>query len=152
MTHEARFNLERVNTPIGQMLIVTDSEQQLRALDWEDHERRMQKLFVRHYGSDALRLHELSEPSGARRALQAYFEGELDALTRWPTATNGTEFQRRVWGALRLIPSGQTISYGQLAARVGCNLRRAALLGLQTAPIRLPSPFLAIASSAQTTH
>ncbi len=32
---------------------------------------------------------------------------------------NGTEFQRRVWGELREIPLGETISYGELARRLG---------------------------------
>ena len=36
-----------------------------------------------------------------------------------PLAPAGTEFQRRVWSALRLIPYGQTWSYGQLARQVG---------------------------------
>jgi O-6-methylguanine DNA methyltransferase len=36
-----------------------------------------------------------------------------------PTATNGTDFQREVWAALRRIPAGVTVSYGGLAATVG---------------------------------
>ncbi|TMA44133.1 MAG: methylated-DNA--[protein]-cysteine S-methyltransferase, partial [Deltaproteobacteria bacterium] len=31
----------------------------------------------------------------------------------------GTEFQRRVWGALRKVPPGRTVSYGELARAVG---------------------------------
>lgn len=38
---------------------------------------------------------------------------------RFPLALEGTPFQRRVWRALQSIPSGQTISYGMLAARIG---------------------------------
>jgi methylated-DNA-[protein]-cysteine S-methyltransferase len=55
----------------------------------------------------------------ARRSLQAYFEGDLDAVTCLPTATNGTDFQRTVWDALRRIPVGHTISYGALAVQIG---------------------------------
>lgn len=36
-----------------------------------------------------------------------------------PLAPRGTEFQRRVWRALREIPYGETISYGELARRIG---------------------------------
>jgi methylated-DNA-[protein]-cysteine S-methyltransferase len=36
-----------------------------------------------------------------------------------PLTTAGTPFQRRVWAALREIPYGETISYGQLADRIG---------------------------------
>src|SRR2546429_5742319 len=47
--------VERINTPTGRMMIVTDGEQRLRALDWEDHEPRMQRLLRRHYGEIHLR-------------------------------------------------------------------------------------------------
>jgi methylated-DNA-[protein]-cysteine S-methyltransferase len=50
--------------------------------------------------------------------LQAYFAGELTHFDL-PLAVDGTPFQRRVWAALREIPYGQTISYGELACRVG---------------------------------
>jgi methylated-DNA-[protein]-cysteine S-methyltransferase len=113
------FALERVETPTGRMLIVTDDDSRLRALEWEDHEPRMQQLLRRQYGPNAIRLSEVSRPSPASRALQAYFDGELDAVAGLPTVTNGTDFQRTVWAALRRIPSGHTISYGTLATRIG---------------------------------
>jgi methylated-DNA-[protein]-cysteine S-methyltransferase len=51
-------------------------------------------------------------------ALQAYFAGELARLNDITCATAGTPFQRMVWGALRTIPPGRTLSYGALAARL----------------------------------
>ena len=116
---EQIFSLERLMTPTGPMLIVSDDQQRLRAVEWHDHETRMERLFRRHYGANAIRLCETAQPSAARRALEAYFDGDLDALADLPTATNGTDFQRRVWDALRQIPVGQTISYGTLAVRIG---------------------------------
>lgn len=50
--------------------------------------------------------------------LRAYFAGELTEFDL-PMQLEGTEFQRRVWAALREIPYGKTISYGELAARIG---------------------------------
>jgi methylated-DNA-[protein]-cysteine S-methyltransferase len=50
--------------------------------------------------------------------LDAYFGGELTEFDVAFDAT-GTEFQRRVWRALCDIPYGETISYGELARRVG---------------------------------
>ena len=111
--------LERVATPTGPMLILTDDQHRLRALDWEDHEPRMRRLLARHYGRDGVRARETARPSAARRALEAYFAGELDAVAGLPTATNGTEFQRAVWRALCAIPAAQTVSYGALAAAIG---------------------------------
>ena len=52
------------------------------------------------------------------RQLQAYFCGELKGFNL-PLALEGTEFQLRVWNALRAIPYGETISYAQLAERLG---------------------------------
>jgi methylated-DNA-[protein]-cysteine S-methyltransferase len=52
------------------------------------------------------------------RQLQAYFRGELREFDL-PLALDGTEFQLRVWNALRSIPYGETISYAQLAERIG---------------------------------
>ncbi|HEX4446362.1 MAG TPA: methylated-DNA--[protein]-cysteine S-methyltransferase [Polyangiaceae bacterium] len=112
------FSLERLDTPTGGMFVVTDEQQRLRAIDWIDHEERMRRLLRAHYG-DALELRETSEISGARRALEAYFDGDLGALASQPTATNGTLFQRRVWDALRRIPVGETRSYGALAVAIG---------------------------------
>jgi methylated-DNA-[protein]-cysteine S-methyltransferase len=59
------------------------------------------------------------EPFAAAAAqLEAYFAGEL---TRFdvPLEPGGTAFQRTVWAALRAIPYGQTVTYGQLAAAIG---------------------------------
>ncbi len=54
----------------------------------------------------------------ARRQLREYFAGERRAFDL-PLAPRGTEFQRNVWWRLAEIPFGETISYAQLAARVG---------------------------------
>ncbi len=79
----------------------------------------MQELLRRHYGASGFQLREVSPPSEAARALLAYFDGNLDAIAELPTATNGTEFQRTVWSALRRIPAGRTVSYGTVAAQIG---------------------------------
>jgi methylated-DNA-[protein]-cysteine S-methyltransferase len=63
------------------------------------------------------------DPDGAPFAatagqLREYFAGERTAFDL-ELAMYGTEFQRRVWTALRDIPYGQTVTYGQLADRLG---------------------------------
>jgi methylated-DNA-[protein]-cysteine S-methyltransferase len=50
--------------------------------------------------------------------LTAYFAGELTSFDL-PLEPEGTPFQRQVWAALRGVPYGQTVTYGQLAARLG---------------------------------
>lgn len=54
----------------------------------------------------------------AIRQLQAYFAGTLKEFNL-PLAPQGTRFQRAVWQALRSIPYGATVSYGEIARRIG---------------------------------
>jgi methylated-DNA-[protein]-cysteine S-methyltransferase len=71
---------------------------------------------------------EREAPAGARHdpaafaeaeaQLRAYFAGELTEF-ELPLAPTGTDFQLRVWAALRAIPYGQTASYGEIAEAVG---------------------------------
>ena len=50
--------------------------------------------------------------------LDAYFAGELQEFDL-PLQLSGTEFQRRVWNALRTIPYGETRTYGEIAEQIG---------------------------------
>lgn len=111
------LRLERLNTPLAPLLLVTDDDGVVRALEFADLESRMSRLLREHYGTYSLR--DGGAPASLTRALDAYFNGELDAIDEVPTATGGTAFQREVWKALRAIPAGSTISYGQLAANLG---------------------------------
>jgi methylated-DNA-[protein]-cysteine S-methyltransferase len=54
----------------------------------------------------------------AARQLREYFAGSRSDFDL-PLAPQGTEFQRSVWRRLQEIPYGETISYGELARRVG---------------------------------
>ncbi len=112
------FSIERIKTPIGRMIILTDDHHHLRAVDWEDYEHRLQTLLQRHYGRSAVQLHDARQASAARLALEAYFKGDVAAIATVAVATGGTEFQRQVWQALRSIPCGQTVSYGTLAQQI----------------------------------
>ncbi len=113
------FFVEQIPTPTGTMLLLTDAQERLRALDWDDHEPRLQRLLGRHYGAGATRLLPSPRTSDGRRAIEAYFAGELSAIEALATQTGGTAFQREVWAALRAIPAGETTSYGKLASTIG---------------------------------
>jgi len=101
------------------MFIVTDEGGRLRAADWADHEDRMRRLLRLHCPQGIFELRETSQPSAARNALETYFAGDAGFINGVATVTNGTEFQRAVWDALRRIPFGQTVSYGALAVAIG---------------------------------
>jgi methylated-DNA-[protein]-cysteine S-methyltransferase len=53
------------------------------------------------------------------QAMEAYFGGEPRALDAVPVDLTGTDFQLSVWEALRKIPPGRTLSYGELAKKIG---------------------------------
>lgn len=57
----------------------------------------------------------LAEAAGQ---LRAYFDGELTRFDL-PLTLEGSAFQQAVWGGLQAIPYGETISYGELARRLG---------------------------------
>lgn len=72
------------------------------------------------HGPDAAAL-GTADPDGlpaAREQLAAYFAGTLTVFDL-PLASRGTDFQQRVWTALRDIPYGETATYGELAATLG---------------------------------
>ncbi|HZY61614.1 MAG TPA: methylated-DNA--[protein]-cysteine S-methyltransferase [Edaphobacter sp.] len=111
--------IDRIATPIGEMLLVADSEGNLRAIDWSDYEPRMLRLLRLHYGEHGYRLVSQSNPHELSDVIRRYFAGDLAAIDSLPVATGGTAFQREVWRALRTIPCGSSTSYAKLAAQIG---------------------------------
>jgi methylated-DNA-[protein]-cysteine S-methyltransferase len=77
-----------------------------------------------HFGTDGLALDDAARADDepvlvrAREQLTAYFAGDRHEFDL-PLAPAGTPFQLQVWAQLREIPYGTTISYGELARRVG---------------------------------
>jgi methylated-DNA-[protein]-cysteine S-methyltransferase len=113
------LRIHRLHTRIGEMLIVTDREDNLRAVDWTDCENRMHRLLRLHYGENGFTFESARNPNALTFALGRYFAGELTAIDTLSVRTGGTPFQRHVWSALRTIPAGTTISYAQLADQIG---------------------------------
>lgn len=72
----------------------------------------------------------------AKAQLDAYFAGRLKAFGL-PLAPAGTEFQMKVWNALCTIPYGETITYGQLAERIG-NANASRAVGMANSRNPLP--------------
>lgn len=122
MTETAPLPLlrETLATAVGEVVILTDGDGALRAVDFADFDARMRTLLDRHYGRGGWSLApRQGAPSAARDALAAYFAGEVAALDRIETRTGGTPFQREVWAALRRIAPGTTASYGAVARDLG---------------------------------
>jgi methylated-DNA-[protein]-cysteine S-methyltransferase len=119
MTDVRPLLVDRLPTPIGEMVVVADADGRLRVTDWTDHADRMVRLLDRYHGRGGWSLAPATDPGGLVAAIGAYFSGDLAAIDAIPVAFPGTVFQWAVWTALRAIPCGATVSYGELARRIG---------------------------------
>ncbi len=102
-------------TPIGTIRLAVASGR-LCALEFAERWPRRLAWLARQLGPMGTR--PAADPAGVVSALAAYFGGCLDALDDVPLEMVGTAFQRRVWSALRSVPAGRTVSYGELARSV----------------------------------
>jgi methylated-DNA-[protein]-cysteine S-methyltransferase len=105
-----------VDSPIGPLTVVAENEA-VTCIYMDDQQYRPDGADrVEKFGhpdrGDSVALKE------AERQLVEYFAGDRTDFDL-PLAPEGTPFQRRVWHALCEIPYGETISYGELARRIG---------------------------------
>ncbi|HEX5230287.1 MAG TPA: methylated-DNA--[protein]-cysteine S-methyltransferase [Bryobacteraceae bacterium] len=98
-----------MESPVGKLLLAADEAglRQVAFADGRDHARPLPD-----WREDAAPLREVI------RQLRAFFSGELHDFDL-KLAPAGPEFHRKVWRELCNIPYGETISYGELARRVG---------------------------------
>ncbi len=117
------------DTPIGRLLLVADSRG-IRQIDFPNSHagRAIPADWVEDRGA--------LDP--ARRQLDAYFAGKLKRFDL-ALAPDGTPFQLKVYDALQRVAYGQTISYGELARRIGNPLAARAVGG---ANARNPIPIV----------
>jgi methylated-DNA-[protein]-cysteine S-methyltransferase len=109
--------LDELESPVGRLVLINDGEA-LRVLDFVDCEERMQRLLKIHYG-DNQPVASSGKASGIKARVKAYFAGDLTSIDSIPVQTEGTPFQKQVWAELRNVPVSTTISYGELAKRIG---------------------------------
>jgi methylated-DNA-[protein]-cysteine S-methyltransferase len=117
----------RFESPVGRLLLAGDAKG-LRRVSFENSKRSAP--LKSEWKQNRAAFGEVI------RQLQAYFRGELKEFDV-PLAMEGTEFQLRVWNELREIPYGETISYAQLAGRIG-NPKAARAVGLANGSNPIP--------------
>lgn len=110
---------DKIATPLGPLWIISDEQFQLRAVEWEEHSDRMEKLLNIHYRLTGYQRVASKNPGGLSQKLKDYFDGDLNIISSLPTENAGTAFQREVWQLLKSIPCGQVMHYGQLAEKLG---------------------------------
>ncbi len=139
MPDPQRYHFDRVESPIDGLVLVADDEGVLRMLSFDKGDERWRAEFARMYPGASLM--PRNDPFGHATTLQAYFDGDMAALTRIPVAFGGTPFQNKVWRALQKIPVGTTTSYGALARKLGKpNAMRAVGLANGSNPIAIVVP------------
>lgn len=102
MTHYYQY----LDTPIGQLTLM-GTEEGLTEIKFPSSE----SFIPADYQKNEQKL------ADAAAQLQEYFAGKRKEFTI-PLLLAGTDFQKTVWNALRTIPYGQTISYGELAHQI----------------------------------
>ena len=117
------FQTDRIATPIGDMVLLA-RDGVLLLLEFDDATDRVaREMRVRFGHAD---LQPTDNPFGITSRVREYFAGDLHALDDVLCDGGGTEFERKVWAALRRIPVGTTTSYGAIARQLGdANLSRA---------------------------
>jgi len=108
------LSVERIQSPIGPLTVV-ERDGHLCLLHF-GRTTGLRDLLGRWYPDEKT---VRQARTATHTILRRYFDGEVAAIDAVPVELNGTPFQRRVWTALRSIPAGSTLSYGDLARRVG---------------------------------
>ncbi|MGI6245824.1 MAG: methylated-DNA--[protein]-cysteine S-methyltransferase [Pseudochelatococcus sp.] len=117
-----------METPVGDLLLVSDAGGRLHACEYADIEERLHRLLRRRLGRAGYGLSPGGAPPSVAAAIERYFAGDLAAIDTLPVVFGGTDFQNRAWAALREIPAGRPATYAGQAARVG-NPRAARAVG-----------------------
>lgn len=99
------------SSPVGPLLLMSDGRA-LTGLHTDNDKHRPP------IATDWVRDAAAAPFAQVRAQLDAYFDGRLTAFDL-PLAPQGTAFQLQVWKRLCEIPFGETISYAELARRVG---------------------------------
>lgn len=118
MKEKNTIKIKRYDAPCGVLMLGAFGDQ-LCLCDWQveghcDHvNRRLQKMLNAEFEEG------FSDVIGqAERQLDEYFAGRRRTFDV-PLLFVGTDFQKTVWNELLTIPFGQTLSYGDLARRIG---------------------------------
>jgi methylated-DNA-[protein]-cysteine S-methyltransferase len=129
--HDDELTYDTAETPIGPLLLIA-SARGVRRIEFPRNGRVVMPEFGLRRDDERL--------ADAVAQLRAYFAGERMDFD-FACDAQGTAFQHDVWNALRAIPLGETVSYGELARRIGRpNASRAvgAANGANPLPIVVP--------------
>jgi methylated-DNA-[protein]-cysteine S-methyltransferase len=107
--------IDAVDSPVG-VLTIAERAGRLCLLHFGPVCPELDRTFERWYPGEPKTRQALPRVADV---LTQYFHGEIGVLDTIAVELNGTPFQKKVWEALRRIPGGTTISYAELAKRIG---------------------------------
>ncbi len=116
MKNMTLIDIETIATELGDFTIALRGGA-VSAAEFTGDKGRLESALTRRFGG--VQLVTGGASSDAASAVRRYFEGDLRALENITVDLAGTDFQMRVWRALRAIPVGETRSYGGIAASIG---------------------------------
>ena len=111
------IEISEVGSPLGEIMIATH-DGVLCALAFSDSWDRTAVVLDRRFPGSPRRAVR-TDGLGVAAALHRYFDGDLDALSAVPIDVAGTAFQEKVWEQLAAVRPGDTVSYSDVAARIG---------------------------------
>lgn len=115
------LRVDQVESPIGRITLAA-SRQGVCGLTIGDGLEKFRASLARAFAdrtSGAGVVFEEAALPALRRPLEAYFAGDVAALEDVEVDLRGTDFQMRVWAALRTVKPGTTASYADIARRIG---------------------------------
>ena len=107
--------ISTLGSPLGKLLLGSDGE----------HLTDLRFMGQKHFPdiSSHISAPDLPVFANTKQWLQDYFSGLRPDPKALPLSPAGSDFQRRVWALLAEIPYGETVTYGELAMRLGSSAR-----------------------------
>ena len=111
-----RVDLATVDSPIGELTVAARGSK-VCLVHFGPESEQVRRALTSWYPGDAIE--RAADPGGVVAVLQRYFAGDITSLDEVEVELHGTDFQQRVWLALRSVAAGTTSSYAEQARKVG---------------------------------
>ena len=111
-----RVDLATVDSPIGELTVAARGSK-VCLVHFGPESEKVRAALNAWYPDHAIE--PAADPAGVVAVLERYFAGDMASLDEIDVELHGTDFQQRVWHALRSVAAGTTSSYAELARKVG---------------------------------
>lgn len=113
------FDEYALESPIGKVYVWLSYDGILQFIGWHEARESTLDQLQNYYQVKEITLTSKTQSHAVIDTLNSYFSGRIHGIKSLGVAQFGTPFQQKVWQALRTIPAGMTMNYGELAAQVG---------------------------------